>query len=302
MNHDFGRMIATERKWIQDQKEDIALALRAETRAEGFTDPVGDSRAKARAAYFPAADPVPYDRDNQDPASDSSLMKRLHEWLDQSLPLENDTIARYRDQGASGSYNPPGLVWNIGIVGLVGMVLIIVLFLLWIRWNTYGLFFADLESSKIAPPDSLQQCEAAWNDLKDNEDARMLLIQVEREHIANPRQKELVKDLLGRGLLKLDPDLQPSSKKFEAFLRDKEKEMREKLEDSEKVAVHHSWRYVRMILFIALGGLGLFLGATQPGWQSAVLGIASATTGLLTALLKLQDTVLQWIKKPTQTG
>jgi hypothetical protein len=63
-----------------------------------------------------------------------------------------------------------------------------------------------------------------------------------------------------------------------------------------------SWRYVRLILFIGLGGLGLFLGATQAGWQSALLGFASATTGLLTTFFKLQDTILQWIRKPTPSS
>lgn len=300
MNHDFGRMIATERKWIEDQKEDVGLALRAEARAEGFPEPVGTSRVEARKAYF-LSDPAPYDKDNQDPATYSSLVKRLHEWLDQSLPVENDTIARYRDQEARGSYAPPGGIAGFGIFGLAGIAGIIGLLLLWIRWNTYGLFFADLESSPGKPPISPAECEAAWAGVE-NDDERILLIQVEREHIANPRQKRLVSDLLRRGLLKFAPDLQPSSKAFASFLRGKAQEMQKKMEESEKVAVRHSWRYVRMVLFIALGGLGLFLGATQPGWQSAVLGIASATTGLLTTLLKLQDSILQWIRKPTTSG
>lgn len=298
MDHDIGRMIVTERKWIQDQKEDIGLALRAEERAEGYPDKIGDSRVMAREAYL-SSDPAPYDTDKAS-MSPSSFVTFVHEWSDRNLPAENDTIARYRHQEQSARYSQPGVLPNIGSAGLAGLAVTIGLLLWWVQWNTKGLFYGDLDSSKVAPPVSQKQCEAAWSER--NEDEKILLIQVAREHIANPRQKPLVTHLLEKGLLKLVPDLQPGSEEFAEFLLIKEQEMGKELQESEKVAERHSWRYVRLILFIGLGGLGLFLGATQPGWQSALLGFASATTGLLSAFFKLQDTILQWIRKPTHSG
>jgi hypothetical protein len=50
-----------------------------------------------------------------------------------------------------------------------------------------------------------------------------------------------------------------------------------------------------MILLVCIGGLGLFLAATQPGLQSELLGLASGLTGALTAMLKLKDAVWSWL-------
>jgi hypothetical protein len=294
LNHHLGRLIVTERKWIQDQKKDLELAVRAEERAKDYPASIGDKTIQARQAYF-LEDPPPYKSDGKQSVTPSSLMTTVQGLFDGVLPTGNDVITRYRYQDSSADDPPPNMLPGVGWVGLAGLGVILGLLWLWVQWNTQGIFYADLDSSPPAPLGNPSQCVRAWNRLNDEE--RLLLLQVSREHIANPRQKPLVINLLDKGLLRLAPDLQPATEEFAGFLRGKEQEMKEELRDSERVSGRHSWRYVRLILFVGLVGLGLFLGATQPGWQSALLGFASATTGLLSAVFKLQDTILQWMKK-----
>jgi hypothetical protein len=294
LNHHLGRSIVTERKWIQDQIKDLDLAVRADERAEGYPEWLGNMTVRARQAYF-FEDPLPYKWEGKHAATASSSMTTVHSWFDGVLPTDNDTITRYRYQDISADDSPPSILPGIGRLGLAGMGITLGLLWFWVRWNTKGIFYADLESSPPAPLTNVSQCVEAWKCFNDEE--RILLLQISRERIANPRQKPVVAKLLDGGWLRLAPDLQPATDEFAGFLRVKEQEMKKELRDSERVSVRHSWRYVRLILFIGLVGLGLFLGATQPGWQSALLGFASATTGLLSAVFKLQDTVLQWIKK-----
>jgi hypothetical protein len=124
----------------------------------------------------------------------------------------------------------------------------------------------------------------------------MVLLQVARERIANPYQRTMIRHLLDKGWLTLDPILQPASAEFGVFLLGKEKDLHADLQQWEEVNVGHSWRYVRLILLAGVIGLGCFLIATQPGLQSTLLGIATALTGGLTTGLKLKDAILPWFE------
>jgi hypothetical protein len=117
-----------------------------------------------------------------------------------------------------------------------------------------------------------------------------VLLQVTREHVANPYQRRIIGELLRRGLLRLDPDLRPFSEDFERFLLTQESEHGAELEAWERVEVSHSWHYTRMVLLASGGSLAFFLVATQPSLQSSLLGIATAITGAITAGLKIRDT------------
>ena len=47
----------------------------------------------------------------------------------------------------------------------------------------------------------------------------------------------------------------------------------------------------------AVGGIGVFLLATQPGLQSSVVGIATGITGILTAGFKVRDAIGAWLQR-----
>ena len=73
----------------------------------------------------------------------------------------------------------------------------------------------------------------------------MVLLQIAMERIANPYQRPMVEELLKKGLLRLDPDVQPFSDEFADYLRTKERTNHATLERWERVAALHSWRYGR---------------------------------------------------------
>ena len=123
----------------------------------------------------------------------------------------------------------------------------------------------------------------------------MVLMQIAREHIANPYQRPAIASLLRRGVLRLDPDVQPFSKEFDTFLQDKRRELRAEIATWHDVHVRGSWHHWRLILVSSVAGVGLFLIATQPGLQSSVIAVATGTTGMLTAGSKLWEAFGSWI-------
>ena len=133
-----------------------------------------------------------------------------------------------------------------------------------------------------------------------SEDERMVLLQIAMERIANPYQRPMVEALVKKGLLRLNPDVQPFSDEFAEFLRAKEGTNHVTLERWERVAALHSWRYGRLILAASVGGIGVFLLATQPGLQSSVIGIATGIAGVLTAGFKVRDAIGAWFERKNE--
>jgi hypothetical protein len=162
----------------------------------------------------------------------------------------------------------------------------------WIRWNTNRLFLADIDASAASPSGTPEEIWARCDEVE-----QMVLVQIAREHIANPRQRSIVKALLEKGLLRLAPDVKPFSEEFADFLRRKEQELDAKIRDWQDVKVRRSWRYGRLILVSSVAGVGFFLIATQPGLQSSVVTIATGITGVLSAGSRLRDAVASWIAR-----
>jgi len=125
----------------------------------------------------------------------------------------------------------------------------------------------------------------------------MVLIDITREHVANPYQRETVKALLQKGLVRLAPDIQPFSAEFAALIRRQEIELQTKIEEWHEVDATRSWRRWRFILGASVAVVGFFLIATQPGLQSSVVAVATGTTGVLTAGSKLREAVTSWFER-----
>lgn len=298
LGHEFGKLIATEREWIEAQRRDMPQVVKADVRAENHPAAMGESLARARDGYLrETSDTTPYPPrpfgavPAQTATAASWLLAPFH-WMDDVLPIENDGAARERYEDQEYSYSPDGTwvpQWRVSGWGLLGVALTCGLLVWWTRWNTARLFFADLESRELDPA----SFDTLWTECSTHE--RLVLIRVVREHVANPYQRSAIAGLLQRGLLKLDPDLRPCSPAFGDYILGKEKEMQTELREWEEVDAGHSWRYTRLVLFASLGGLAFFLVATQPGLQSGLLGIATGITGALTASLKLRDALVSWI-------
>jgi hypothetical protein len=228
---------------------------------------------------------------------DAMVLDALQWRLADVLPIENDIISRQRFQAAGFTYSPSG-TWlspmRASGVAVVGLGLTLALLVSWIRWNTTRLFLANEEANASAIPPA-EPLEDVWKSR--TADEQLVLLQVARERIVNPHQRPVVKRLLKDGLLTLNPDLQPSSTRFDEFLQNKERDLLGQLREWERVNVGHSWRYVRLVLVASATGLAGFLLLTQPGLQSSLLGIATGITGALTAGLKLRDAVASWFER-----
>jgi hypothetical protein len=287
LGHEFATLIGAGRQWVREQTEDAALALRAEAIRDGFPAEAGDEVARLRKAYV-LAPPAPFDIAPQ-PAG-APLLLRLHEWLGDILPVENETgvLLRYRHGGGSFAPSPP-----ISLFGCVAFAGLTALLIAWIRWNSNYLLLADLEAVPLVKTaDDAAQHQQWWDDLTPEE--RNILVQVTEEGVFNPYQRPAIEKMLAKGLLVLDPDLQPRTGKFRQFIL---AHRPEGLHDWEEVDVAHSWRYARLILGVTLGLMAVFLVATQPGLQSELLGVATGIAGALGTLVKVRDAIAGWMEK-----
>ena len=227
---------------------------------------------------------------------DRQVVDALH-WLDTALPIENEILARQQFQPLEFAYSPDGTVMKsirASLIAFAGLGLTLGVLAWWIRWNTKRLFLADVDGPAAACPEP--PFDALWNDLKLDE--QMTLLQIAKERIANPHHRSMVRQLLAKGLLRFNPGLAPCSDEFGAFLRDRERQMQPQMHEWEEVTIGHSWHYVRLILIASVVGLGLFLIVTQPSLQSNVVGIATATTGIVTAGVKMRDAIVAWLNRP----
>jgi hypothetical protein len=112
-----------------------------------------------------------------------------------------------------------------------------------------------------------------WCELADEE--KLLLHQLAQERFANPRQADVVRKLLQRGLLRRDPVLRPMNNSFAAFVQDQLPTEEIKALESEGAR----WHKMRGLLVAALVPLLLFLTLTQRDTVEiwiAYLGTAAA--------------------------
>lgn len=285
MGHEFGKLIATEREWMRAQRTDLPAALEAEMRQErrpaAMIERMVGIRARALDGF---AAPSPFDAV---PDVASRVVLAPFRWADSVLPIESDAAARVR-YGGEWSYMPNGSVLSVSAWGLLGLVVAVTGLAWWMRWKAVRLFFADQDTT--GPPDGSPAL--LWDAC--SRDERLVLIRIVRDHVANPYQRAIVEDLMKRGLLTLDPDLQPCSAAFSAFILSQQGTLQADLDEWEAVDSGHSWRYTRLVLLTSSAGLGLFILATQPGVQASLAGLAGGLAGLLTAGLKLRDSVLAW--------
>ena len=218
--------------------------------------------------------------------------------LDNLLPADNDIMVRQHFQPGRHAYSPAGTIvpsFRASEIALAGFALTLAGLLWWIGWNTNRLFLGDLDDGDSAPAGAF---ERIWE--RCSEDEKMVLLQIAMERIANPYQRPMVEALVKKGLLRLNPDVQPFSDEFAEFLRAKEGTNHVTLERWERVAALHSWRYGRLILAASVGGIGVFLLATQPGLQSSVIGIATGIAGVLTAGFKVRDAIGAWFERKNE--
>jgi hypothetical protein len=315
LSYQFAKVISAEREWIAAQRADAIAAAEVQALKDDRGSADAPARMEIRQTYFSKM-PAPYNvalssgtsagEANTPVATvgqidrDKFAVDALQGWLDAVLPADDLIWTRHHAQAPTFTYSPEGTL-PAGASGgaILGWLLTFGLMVWWIRWNTNRLFFADEESASHEPLTS-ESFEAVWNACQPDE--QMVLLQITHERIANPYQRTVIQKLLREGLLKLNPDLQPSSEEFEQFLRQKERELRPTLLAWEQVQVSHSWRYVRLALLAGVTCIGVFLVVTQPALQSSLVGIATGVTGVMTTGLKARDAIASWLSRGKGSG
>jgi hypothetical protein len=216
-------------------------------------------------------------------------------------PIRNEVLERQQFQPREFAYSPDGTViapLRASGIAFAGFAFTLGLVVWWIRWNTTRVFRADRDAGSSEAV-AAQPFEETWSTRSTDE--QMVLLQIARDHVANPHQTEVIDQLLHDGLLRFEPDLRPFSADFGAFLQRKWRELRPQLHEWEDVKSGHSWQYVRIILVASMGALGCFLIATQPSLHSSLMSIATAVAGALTAAFKVREAVMSWFTRSAGT-
>ena len=265
---------------------DLPVALRAELREEKRPVAMIDRMVKTRAetlSRLPAL--APFDA-MIEPAP--HILLAPFGWADAVLPIENDAAARVR-YGGEWSYMPTVPWLSFSAWGWLALFCALALLTWWMRWKAVRLFFADQDTT---PPENMSP-PLLWG--RCTREERFVLIRVAHDHVANPyRTESTVESLMKQGLLTLNPDLQPCSAEFADFIVAQQGNLQTELDQWAAVDSGHSWRYARLVLLTSTAGLGLFVIATQPGVQAGLVGLGGGIAGVLTAAVKLRDSVLEW--------
>jgi hypothetical protein len=123
--------------------------------------------------------------------------------------------------------------------------------------------------------------DSEWQ--KCNEEERLLLIQLAEEGFANPKQSEIVRKLMKRGLIRRDPGLRPMNDSFALFIESQARP--EEIRHQETVHRGMRWSLVRTVLIGALLLILIFLSVTQRDvvevWIGYLATVAAGAGGVL---------------------
>lgn len=282
---EFGKRIATEHAWMLAQCTDLPRAIKADMLAEGEPPSLAErfaAPAHTRCARDLGVDAIPpYDLTPAVLSATTHWLLMPYHWAHGLLPVSSDYDVRVRYQkpehSDASSLAPSAYPWGTRW-GFAGYSAVLAALAWWLRKKARFLFFAD-QTSRAGQT-------ATWEDCSPAE--QLVLARVVLDGMANPHQRPVVEALIGRGVLVLEPNLKPSEDLCK-YIRDREVELRHRLRATERVESSHSWRFARGVLVASGVGLAVFLFATQPALQTEFVGMASAVSGALAALMKLWD-------------
>lgn len=300
LSHEFGKIVQTERAWVEQQRLDVAQAVRKETRDEERPGREGTRIVNIRGQHYQVTAPMPFHASAE--TTGGGFQHWAIEWaehLGDWLPILTETGVRLREQEFDAAYWPPGWMrwWAV-----LPMALLFTLALWWIHWSSDHLFLANLHSPEPAGEASgAVDWARAWNELTDEQ--QNLLLQISRDHMSNPWQADAVKDLVNKGFLHLNPDLEPRTAELADFLstRVHDEVIRDRMHDWEQVSAGHSWRYVRKLLIGVLIVIAFFVLTTQPGLQSGLTAGFGIVAAILTAVANLREALSSLLPKKKET-
>lgn len=128
-----------------------------------------------------------------------------------------------------------------------------------------------------------------------SEDEKVVLGHVARHGLANASVRSVVRQLLGRRLLKADPAFRPMNETFRHFILTRE--CLKQVESLENAEGPSAWDRLRAPLGIAVLGGGIFLFATQKELYNAIFGLVTAAAASVPTLIQ---TVGKLVGRPVE--
>lgn len=120
---------------------------------------------------------------------------------------------------------------------------------------------------------------------------KVVLYRISADGFASPRSQPLVRDLLRRGLLVMDPedpDLRPMNKSFRQFVAALNSPV---VAEYDRESRHQTWSRVQTPLLIGLAAVLAFVFVTQPALAREASTLLPTLAAGLPALLKILSTV-----------
>ena len=117
---------------------------------------------------------------------------------------------------------------------------------------------------------------------------KVVLYRISADGFASPRSQPLVRDLLRRGLLVMDPDLRPMNESFRQFVAALNSPV---VAEYDRKSRHKSWSRVQTPLLIGLAAVLAFIFVTQPALAREASTLLPTLAAGLPALLKILSTV-----------
>jgi hypothetical protein len=117
-----------------------------------------------------------------------------------------------------------------------------------------------------------------------SQDEKVVLGHVARHGLANSSARSIVRQLLGRGFLHVDPALRPMNETFRHFILTRE--CSKQVEALQNEDGPSAWDRLRIPLGVAVVGAGIFLFATQKELYNAIFGLVTAAAASVPALIQ----------------
>jgi hypothetical protein len=130
-----------------------------------------------------------------------------------------------------------------------------------------------------------------------SEDEKVVLGHVAQHGLANASVRRVVRQLLGRGLIKADPAFRPMNETFRHYILTRE--CSKQVEALEREDGPSAWDRLRAPLGVAALGVGIFLFATQKELYNAIFGVATAAAASVPALIQ---TVGKLVGRPVESS
>ncbi|MFN7924068.1 MAG: hypothetical protein U0Q16_28455 [Bryobacteraceae bacterium] len=286
-NHEFSKLLQIERERTTVSRDDLLT----EARVNAVRHEVPQSQAvlmKRERDRFLVKPFAPFAKAERF-AEDNVFLLGPYQWLTRKIPVQTVLDGRFgHSTGLRGSRVFTAGNWFTGI----SVTVLLGLFVAWVRTVGNRLFLPRLavEASEAHTPEG--GWERCWEELSDGD--RLVVMQALDEGVANPKQAVRVADLVRRGILTFEPDLQPVSglRSYVANHRPTAEAVRQ----WESIGGETGWKQTRWVLIAGVAVVSIFLFVTQPALPGEISGFIAFMTTIATGVIKVREHLGGWLK------